>query len=122
MLDDDFMSETGIGQLQEMEQSEVENLLVDDMAIGVAEIIAVPESVDDLDRHLTHKVMFMDVKTMDGQQHQMFFLPREAEAIEHTVAEYKRMLMDEILNEAPEPIREMLEKLNELLRRAKEDE
>ena len=121
-MDDDFMAETQVGQLQEMEQGEVENLLVDDMAIGVADIIAVPESVDDLDRHLTHKVMFMDVRTMDGKQHRMMFLPREAEAIEHTVAEYKQMLMDDMMNGAPEPIQDALKELIELFRKFKEDE
>jgi hypothetical protein len=119
---DDFMNEVHIGELHEMGLGEVEDLLVDDMTIGVADIIAVPESPEDMDRPMTHKVMFMEVLTMNGKKHKMFFLPREAEAIEQAVAQYKYMLMKDMEEEAPEPIRDLLKNLNEVIRRLREDD
>jgi Mrp family chromosome partitioning ATPase len=118
----DFMSATGIGEMHELTKGEVEKYLVDEMSIGIADIISVPESPEDMERPMTHKVLFLDALVMGGTKHRMFFLPKEAQLMEQAVAEYKRMLMDEMMEHAPEPVRDLLENLNEVLRKLKEDD
>lgn len=118
----EFMGKMSDGDLQEMGQDDIERYAVNDMSAGIADIIGVPESVDDLDRNLTTKVMWIEAQTLDGEHHQLLFLPMEAATLEMTVSEYKRLLTEDIMNDAPEPVRRLLEQFQELLDKLKDDE
>ncbi len=112
----DYMSKMGSNEIQEMTGDEVNKITVKELVTGIADIIGMPESPDDLDKNLTQRVLWIEAQTFDGERHSLCFLPREAELIDQALNQYKQMLMTEMMDGQPDKIRDLLQILDRLLR------
>lgn len=117
-----FISKLGMNEIQEMNGDDVNKVAVRSLVAGIADIIGMPDSPDDLDKNLTRRVMWIEAQTMDGKSHSLCFLPQEAEVIDRALDEYKGLLMAEMMDGQPDKVQDLLQILDKLLRNIGDDE
>lgn len=67
------------------------------LMLGIGEIMAVPESPDDLDKDMTRSVLFINFSTADGKKHQFMFQEDAIREIFNITNKYREMVVNKNL-------------------------
>ncbi len=86
--------ETEEGNMSTIEGGEIRRDLVEHMDIGVAEIICIPNSLDDESNPQVGLTLFINATTYDGEKHTLMFREQEVKGFFIATEEYRRLMLE----------------------------